>query len=112
MRTQKWPNDKHMFSSSSRTSSPTSPELWTVETELRTGLGRLRHFFVALVVSTLSVSPPRHLPEDGSSKKSFFRQVNVVTGRKEDKIMNHRHVSIVCPHQANMYQIWNICNPF
>ena len=47
MRTQKWPNDKHMFSSSSRTSSPTSPELWTVETELWTGLGRLRHFYVA-----------------------------------------------------------------
>jgi hypothetical protein len=54
-------NTDEISSPSSRNRSPTSPELWTVETELWTGLGRQRHFYVApgtgTVVSTLSVSP-------------------------------------------------------
>ena len=41
--------------------SPTSPELWTVETELWTGLGRLRHFYVAPGSLNLVRQPPPYL---------------------------------------------------
>jgi hypothetical protein len=60
-----------------------------------------------------------------SSKKSFFRQVHVVTGRKEEKTMNHRHVSIrcnsccigYCPLECSVwlwmdYELWELVSSF
>jgi len=78
-------NTHEIFSPSSRNKSPTSPELWTVETELWTGLGRLRHFYVALLVSTLSVSPPT---KDISHRNWFRMYVRVALKQWPNESIN------------------------